>query len=349
MKRGSKTENIVLLLVILLAIIAPAIVRCKNAVADSTATTGNANSSTTTIESASFVIGMNQYFINNQTPGISMDVAPYIDPNSGRTLVPIRYLADALGATTNWDGDTKTVTVSTAVYNIGLTIGNPTLTVDGLAQAMDAAPAISNGRTYLPARWVAQALGYLVQWDATNKIVIIYSASNIGVPAYNNVIEQAQLNVAKPEQVQKLESALGITMTGGDPGWSYDPTLNPDGSTNIAWQKQNMNNSFVVAGFTPGDSKTSSEIDVAIESVSQDSSKISVDLSPLQKVLEAFFPGQHDFIQQVMAFTQQDASHAQANYGWNPIPGQTMTNNGLEVGVGQGNGRTYASLEILGS
>ncbi len=43
-----------------------------------------------TITSADFVIGMNQYFINNQTPGVQMDVAPYIDASSGRTLVPVR-------------------------------------------------------------------------------------------------------------------------------------------------------------------------------------------------------------------------------------------------------------------
>jgi hypothetical protein len=50
-----------------------------------------------TITSADFVIGMSQYFVNNQVPGVSMDAAPYIDANSGRTLVPVRYLADALG------------------------------------------------------------------------------------------------------------------------------------------------------------------------------------------------------------------------------------------------------------
>ena len=55
--------------------------------------------------SAEFVIGLNQYFVNDQTPGTQMDAAPYIDASSGRTLVPVRYLADALGATTNWDAD----------------------------------------------------------------------------------------------------------------------------------------------------------------------------------------------------------------------------------------------------
>jgi hypothetical protein len=124
--------------------------------------------------SAEFVIGFNQYFVNNQTPGISMDAAPYIDASSGRTLVPVRYLGDALGATTNWDADTQEVTVSTDVYNVSMSIGSTTLTVDGQAQTMDVAPVIKDGRTYLPARWVANVLGYQVDWNAQYQIVIIW-------------------------------------------------------------------------------------------------------------------------------------------------------------------------------
>ena len=156
MKRNRKTVSFVLFAALLLSIIVfPAFVRGNKAIAESTTTTGSTGASP--IDSAEFVIGMNQYFVNNQAPGISMDAAPYID--SGRTLVPVRYLADALGATTNWDSDTQQVTVSTAAYNISMTIGSTTLTVNGQAQTMDVAPVINDGRTYLPARWVANASG----------------------------------------------------------------------------------------------------------------------------------------------------------------------------------------------
>ncbi len=137
--------------------------------------------------SAGFVIGMNQYFVNNQAPGINMDAAAYIDPSSGRTMVPVRYLADALGATTNWYPDTRQVTVSTAAYNISMAIGSPTLTVNGQAQTMDVAPVINNGRTYLPARWVADALGCQVDWNATNKIVTIWP-NGMSEPDYSMMV-----------------------------------------------------------------------------------------------------------------------------------------------------------------
>jgi hypothetical protein len=126
------------------------------------------------IASAEFVIGMSQYFVNDQTPGISMDAAPYIDSSSGRSLVPVRYLGDALGATTAWDAGSQAVTVTGGSTTVSMIIGSTTMTVNGQAQTLDQAPVIKDGRTYLPARWVANALGYQVDWNAANKIVIIW-------------------------------------------------------------------------------------------------------------------------------------------------------------------------------
>jgi N-acetylmuramoyl-L-alanine amidase len=100
-----------------------------------------------------------------------MDAPPFIA--NGRILVPVRYLANALGARTDWDADTRTVAVSTSVYNIQIVIGSTALTVNGQAQAMDQAPVIKDGRTYLPARYVAEALGYDVSWDASSRTVTV--------------------------------------------------------------------------------------------------------------------------------------------------------------------------------
>lgn len=44
-----------------------------------------------------------------ETKDITLDVAPYI--NSGRTLVPVRAVSEALGALVSWDGDARLVTV----------------------------------------------------------------------------------------------------------------------------------------------------------------------------------------------------------------------------------------------
>ncbi len=201
-----RVMSILLFAVMLFSImVITAFVRGNKAIAD---TTGSTGASTIPINSAEFVIGMNQYFVNNQTPGISMDAAAYIDASSGRTLVPVRYLADALGATTNWDADTQEVNVTTAVYNINMIIGSTTLTVNGESQTMDVAPVINNGRTYLPARWVANALGYQVDWNAQYQIVIIWP-NGTPEPDYSNVITQAQ---QKPTVVNGFNIPAGTLL-----------------------------------------------------------------------------------------------------------------------------------------
>ncbi|GEM_PF-1383944 len=234
MNLNRKTVIIMLFTTMLLSIIVfPAFVWSNKAIAD---TTGSTGAGTIPIDNAEFVIGMSQYFVNDQTPGISMDAAPYIDVASGRTLVPVRYLGDALGATTNWDANTQEVTVTTAVYNIAMTIGSATLTVNGQAQALDQAPVINNGRTYLPARWVANALGYQVDWNAQYQIVIIWP-NGTTEPDYSNVITQAQ---QKPTVVNGFnipagtlldvdatlsQGALTLIPAGPDPGDGYDAIM----------------------------------------------------------------------------------------------------------------------------
>ena len=99
------------------------------------------------------------------------DAAPFI--SNGRTLVPVRYLAEALGAQTNWDATTQKITITKGSTTIELTINSATITTNGKAGKLDAAPLLVNGRTYLPARYIAEALGYTVEWNATAQTVNI--------------------------------------------------------------------------------------------------------------------------------------------------------------------------------
>jgi len=119
-----------------------------------------------------FKIDSNIYQLN----GVAkvMDVAPYI--KSGRTYVPVRYLGYVLGvaeADVVWDEGSQKVTLTKGDNVVELTIGNTTVTVNGEAQTMDVAPEITNGRTMLPARYVAEGLGYEVGWDPGSRTVLI--------------------------------------------------------------------------------------------------------------------------------------------------------------------------------
>lgn len=122
---------------------------------------------------AKFLVGQDYYYMGPGDARVVMDAVPYIDTSSGRTLVPVRYLGDALSAQTDWDGNIRTVTVTKGSMTISMVIGSKTLNVNGQTLTMDQAPVISNGRTYLPARWVAEALGNTVSWNASSRIVTI--------------------------------------------------------------------------------------------------------------------------------------------------------------------------------
>ncbi len=129
------------------------------------------NQGTTGGGSGTFVIGSNIYTVNGLTK--VMDAAPYI--KNGRTFVPYRYLALALGVAEEdivWDAATQKVTVTKGENEVVATIGSTSLNVNGSAVTMDVAPEIVNGRTMLPARYLAEALGANVGWDPATSTVV---------------------------------------------------------------------------------------------------------------------------------------------------------------------------------
>ena len=90
-----------------------------------------------------------------------------------RTLVPLRAIFEALGATVEWDGETRTVTSEMDGTNIKLTIDDKNLYVNGEAKVLDVPAMIIEGRTMVPARAVAEAYGATVAWDGETRTVTI--------------------------------------------------------------------------------------------------------------------------------------------------------------------------------
>ena len=100
-----------------------------------------------------------------------MDVAPIIV--SSRTMLPVRYVAEALGATVVWDGDTSTATITTAGTALKITVGASEAVVNGQAVRLDSPAFIENSRTYMPVRFVAETLGATVAWDGATSTATI--------------------------------------------------------------------------------------------------------------------------------------------------------------------------------
>lgn len=119
-----------------------------------------------------FTIGKNRYIIGNTTK--SMDVAPYIA--NGRTMLPIKYVADAIGIGGEcvlWHPTTKTVTIK-AKQTVVLQLGSRTMKVDGKVYTMSSAPEAKNGRTFVPVAEITRALNIQTLWENSTKSVIFY-------------------------------------------------------------------------------------------------------------------------------------------------------------------------------
>ena len=101
----------------------------------------------------------------------SLDVAPQII--DGRTMVPLRFVGETLGAGVDWNGESRQITYSVGERRILLTVGLQTATVDGRNVEIDTPPVIIQDRTMVPVRFVSQWLGALVNWDDTDKRVEI--------------------------------------------------------------------------------------------------------------------------------------------------------------------------------
>lgn len=102
---------------------------------------------------------------------LTMDVAPTIQ--NGRTLVPMRAIFEALGAQVHWDDATSTIRAYRREDAIVLQLGNRTAWVNGPSRQLDVAPVAVGGRTMVPLRFVAEALGAQVAWvDATRTVTV---------------------------------------------------------------------------------------------------------------------------------------------------------------------------------
>ncbi|NLI58706.1 MAG: serine hydrolase [Clostridium sp.] len=100
------------------------------------------------------------------------DAKPFIDQHS-RTLCPIRFIAENLGAEVLWNNEDKTVSIKKDDIDILLKIGENTAVVNGDEKVFDTYPQIFEDRTYVPLRFISETLQMDVDWDGETKTVII--------------------------------------------------------------------------------------------------------------------------------------------------------------------------------
>ncbi|WP_158289604.1 copper amine oxidase N-terminal domain-containing protein [Paenibacillus flagellatus] len=93
---------------------------------------------------------------------------PYIE--NGRTMIPLRAVADAFGFEIEWEPNGQKITLTKEKKKIVMHVGKAEMSVDGQpALFEEAVPTIKNDHTFLPARQLAEILGIQVEWDEANR------------------------------------------------------------------------------------------------------------------------------------------------------------------------------------
>ncbi|MBD5635643.1 MAG: YXWGXW repeat-containing protein [Candidatus Eremiobacteraeota bacterium] len=103
--------------------------------------------------------------------GNAVNVYPAPIVQAGRVFVPLRGVFEQLGASVVYDSGQITATGNNT--EIALQIGSTQATVNGQTQTIDVAPFIVGASTYVPLRFISQALGASVAYDDANRVVAI--------------------------------------------------------------------------------------------------------------------------------------------------------------------------------
>lgn len=126
---------------------------------------------------ATVAIGSTKLFknINGVETEVNMDVSSFL--KDGRTMLPLRYIAEALGFKVEWDRATRTVTLSDKSFKVVIPTSTNQIIVNGTTYYSDANPVIRNNRLMLPVANIARALGLKdgtdIIWDASARVATI--------------------------------------------------------------------------------------------------------------------------------------------------------------------------------
>jgi tetratricopeptide (TPR) repeat protein len=152
-----------------------------------------------------------------------MDVPPVIINN--HFMVPIRFMAEGLGLSVGWDADTQTtVFTGPQIPTVKITVGCADMLVNDQVVTMDVGPVIINGRTFAPAKYLAEAFGFSVLEDGNS--IQVFPAGQLPdyqPPSLKNTAiseDNKTITLVLDEKILSagpgLEDKISIALNGGE-------------------------------------------------------------------------------------------------------------------------------------
>lgn len=130
------------------------------------------------LEYTALYVGSNKAFVNDveqQIDAENSNVKVFVE--NDRSYVPVRFISENYDGQVEWVQETQTVNISFTDRKISLTIGVPEIIINGEKKALDVAPIIREGRTFLPLRACTEAIGKEVFYS--KGLILISDIPNI--------------------------------------------------------------------------------------------------------------------------------------------------------------------------
>lgn len=167
---------------------------------------------------------------------IDFDEPPFI--KDGRTMVPVRFVSERLGASLAWDGEEQKVTIDLEDTRIVLVIGKDFARVDQEEIELDAPPEIAKGRTMVPLRFVGEALDADVGWDGETRTVTVDTTSTITLyfadeEAQYLVPEKREVIGVNPNNTERMSEEIFKQLLSGPTREELHPTIRDSGHKNL--------------------------------------------------------------------------------------------------------------------
>lgn len=102
-------------------------------------------------------------------------IVPFVEEN--RSLVPVRFIAESLGAKVSWDQANQSVCITMGNKEIKMITGCKEMFINSKKIALDVPAIIKNQRTFVPLRAISEAFGKQVFYD--RGLIIISDMKNI--------------------------------------------------------------------------------------------------------------------------------------------------------------------------
>ncbi|BBI36162.1 hypothetical protein KCTCHS21_55610 [Cohnella abietis] len=105
---------------------------------------------------------------------VTLPGAPFMQQGTNTNFLPLKFVADSLGAQVLWDNKSKRVTILRGDTMLELWVGSNKMTVNGVRQTLTVTPTIVNGSVYVPVRVISEQLGQKVDWVSKTKTITIH-------------------------------------------------------------------------------------------------------------------------------------------------------------------------------